>query len=293
MYAITGITGKVGGELARTLLAAGQPVRAVVRDARKGEEWAALGCELALATMEDAAALTDAFTGATAVFILPPPEFDPEPGYPEARAVIDSVVQALRAAKPTKVLCLSTIGADAVHDNLLSQRTMMEAALRELPLPLTILRPAWFIDNAAWDVESARKTGLIHSFLLPTDKAFPMVAAKDVGRVAAVFIQEDWTGIRVVELEGPCRVSPNDLADAFASVIGSPVRAVPVPRESWDELFRSQGVRNPKPRIRMLDGFNESWIEFQDRGSKAIKGRTNAAAVIAGLVASTSGPINP
>jgi len=293
MYAITGITGKVGGELARTLLAAGQPVRAVVRDARKGEEWAALGCELALATMEDAAALTDAFTGATAVFILPPPEFDPEPGYPEARAVIDSVVQALRAAKPTKVLCLSTIGADAVHDNLLSQRTMMEAALRELPLPLTILRPAWFIDNAAWDVESARKTGLIHSFLLPTDKAFPMVAAKDVGRVAAVLIQEDWTGIRVVELEGPCRVSPNDLADAFASVIGSPVRAVPVPRESWDELFRSQGVRNPKPRIRMLDGFNESWIEFQDRGSKAIKGRTNAAAVIAGLVASTSGPINP
>jgi NAD(P)H dehydrogenase (quinone) len=85
MYAITGVTGKVGGELARTLLAAGQPVRAVVRDARKGEAWAALGCELALAEMEDASALTRAFTGATAVFILPPAEFDPEPGYPEAQ----------------------------------------------------------------------------------------------------------------------------------------------------------------------------------------------------------------
>jgi uncharacterized protein YbjT (DUF2867 family) len=32
MYAITGITGKVGGALARELLATGQPVRAVVRD---------------------------------------------------------------------------------------------------------------------------------------------------------------------------------------------------------------------------------------------------------------------
>jgi NAD(P)H dehydrogenase (quinone) len=31
MFAITGITGKVGGEVARTLLAAGQPVRAVMR----------------------------------------------------------------------------------------------------------------------------------------------------------------------------------------------------------------------------------------------------------------------
>jgi NAD(P)H dehydrogenase (quinone) len=36
MYVVTGITGKVGGALARTLLAAGQPVRAVVRDATKG-----------------------------------------------------------------------------------------------------------------------------------------------------------------------------------------------------------------------------------------------------------------
>ena len=86
--------------------------------------------ELALANTKDSPALTDAFRGATAVFILPPSEFDPEPGYPEAKEVIDSVVKALTAALPTKVLCLSTIGADAVHDNLLSQRTMMESALR-------------------------------------------------------------------------------------------------------------------------------------------------------------------
>jgi NAD(P)H dehydrogenase (quinone) len=287
MYAITGITGKVGGELARTLIASGEPVRAIVRGAKKGKEWAALGCELAFAEMEDASALTAAFTAATAVFILPPSEFDPDPGYPGARRVIDSVVAALTAAKPAKALCLSTIGADAAHDNLLSQRTMMEAALRALPLPLTILRPAWFIDNAAWDVTSARETGLIHSFLLPTDKAFPMVAAKDVGRVAADLIREDWSGVRVVELEGPCRVTPNDIADAFASVIGKPVRAVPVPRESWEELFRSQGMRNPRPRMRMLDGFNEGWIEFLDSGRNAIKGRTSARAVIAALAAST------
>ena len=49
LYAITGITGKIGGVLARTLLAANQPVRAVVRDADKGAVWAAQGCEVALA----------------------------------------------------------------------------------------------------------------------------------------------------------------------------------------------------------------------------------------------------
>jgi hypothetical protein len=38
--------------------------------------------------------------------------------------------------------------------------------------------------------------------------------------------------------------------------------------------------------MRMLDGFNAGWIEFQDGGTKAIKGRTHAMDVIAGLVAS-------
>jgi NAD(P)H dehydrogenase (quinone) len=287
MYAITGITGKVGGELARNLLAAGQRVRAIVRNASKGEEWAALGCEVALANMEDGLALAGAFAGATATFILPPPEFDPEPGYPEARAVIDGVVEALTKARPARVLCLSTIGADAVHDNLLSQRTMMEAALRKLPLPLMILRPAWFIDNAASDLASACETGLIHTFLQPAYKAFPTVAAKDVGRLAAGLIQEAWIDSRVVELEGPCRVTPNDLAAAFATVIGKPVHARPVRRDLWYDLFRSQGMKNPGPRMRMLDGFNEGWIEFQDHGSKAIKGPTSAVAVIAALVAAT------
>ena len=36
MFVVTGITGKVGGELAKWLLAAGQPVRAVVRDMADG-----------------------------------------------------------------------------------------------------------------------------------------------------------------------------------------------------------------------------------------------------------------
>ncbi|MFC5066617.1 NmrA family NAD(P)-binding protein [Flaviflagellibacter deserti] len=284
MYAITGITGNVGGELARTLLAAGKPLRAVVRDAKKGEEWAKLGCEIALAEMEDAAALTEAFHGAEAVFILPPPCFDPEPGYPEARAVIDSVVTALKAAKPGRVLCLSTVGADAVEDNLLSQRTLMEDALRELPMPVTFLRPGWFIDNAAWDVASARETGMIQSFLTPLDKAFPMVAAKDVGWVSADLIQQEWTGLRVFDLQGPRRVSPNDIANAFAKAFGKPVRTEPVPRETWEELFRSQGMKHPLPRIRMLDGFNEGWIDFANEGREAIRGKVGVDEVIAALV---------
>ncbi len=284
-YAITGITGKVGGELARTLRAAGLPVRAVVRDAAKAGEWTALGCEIVTATMEDAAALTRAFTGASGVFILPPPVFDPTPGDLEAHAVIAAVTAALKIASPGKIVCLSTIGADAAHDNLLSPRGAMERALGELDLPLTILRPAWFTDNAAREVGSARDTGILHSFLQPLDRRIPMVAACDVGRTAAALIQETWAGTRIVELEGPNWVSPQDLAAALATALGRVVIAVAVPRQTWETLFRSQGMKNPIPRMRMLDGFNAGWIEFAAGGGDTLKGTTSLAEVVATLVA--------
>src|ERR1700737_1810069 len=64
MYAITGITGKVGGAVARNLLAVGLPVRAVLRDEAKAAEWRTRGCDIALAEMDDAASLTSDFRGA-------------------------------------------------------------------------------------------------------------------------------------------------------------------------------------------------------------------------------------
>lgn len=55
MFVVTGITGQVGGAVARHLLEQLQPVRAVVRSQQKGAPWAAKGCEIAVADMNDAA----------------------------------------------------------------------------------------------------------------------------------------------------------------------------------------------------------------------------------------------
>jgi NAD(P)H dehydrogenase (quinone) len=284
MYAITGITGKVGGALARALLLAHQPVRAVVRDADKAREWAALGCEIAFASMNDASALAAAFEGAEGVFILPPSEFDPAPGFPEAHAVIDSVKTALEWARPGKVVCLSTIGAQAAELNLLTQRTLLEQALSMLTIPVTFLRPAWFMENFAWDVAAARDEGVLVSFLQPLDKPVPMIATADIGRVAAELIQQNWNGHRIVELEAEHRISPNEAAATFAKVLGHPIKAQIVPRETWASLFRSQGMKDPQPRIRMLDGFNEGWIEFEGNGADILKGETGLETVLRGLL---------
>ena len=282
MYAITGITGKVGGIVARTLLAAGLPVRAVVRDADKGRPWADKGCEVAVASISDAAGLTSAFSDVDGVFLMTPPDFDPEPGFPKTHEAIAAVKAAIAAAQPAKVVFLSTVGAQVTEFNLLNNSNITEEGLRTVPVPVAFLRAAWFMENASWDVAAA-KAGIIPSFLQPLDHPIPMVATTDIGSTAAELLRESWTGLRIVELEGPRRYSANDVAVGFAEAVGHPVQMEPVPRETWEALFRSQGMKHPLARIRMIDGFNQGWIDFEGIGAEHRIGKTPLEAVLRDL----------
>jgi len=284
VFVVTGITGNVGGEVARNLLAAGQPVRGVVRDIGKGETWAKRGCDLVEADINNVAALTSAFKGVDGVFVLVPPNFDPSPDFREAQATATALRSALDAARPGRVVYLSTIGAQATKSNLLTQHSMIEQALRELSIPISFLRPGWFMENSSWDVGPAAKSGVIASFLQPLDKPVPMVATADIGRLAAQLLQETWSGHRIVELEGAHRVTPNEIAATFTNLLGRPVKVEAVPRETWESLFKSQGMKNPAPRIRMLDGFNEGWIEFEAGQAGSRKGNVAMETVLRMLI---------
>ena len=284
MYAITGITGRVGSAVAHNLLSKNQSVRAVVRDVNKGNAWADRGCTVAVADMNDADALTAAFVDAEGVFVLIPANFAPSPGFPETRAIIAALHTAIAAAQPSKVVCLSTIGAQSNQPTVLTQLQIMEQELGDLPMPIAFLRAAWFMENAAWDVAPARERGLIPSFLQPLDKPVPMIATADVGRVAAELLQQTWSGRRIVEIESLHRVTPNDIAQSFSKLLGRSVQAEAVPRATWEALFKAQGTADPQPRIRMLDGFNEGWVEFEGGESGSIKGEVELEIVLKSLV---------
>jgi NAD(P)H dehydrogenase (quinone) len=285
MFAITAITGKVGGGVANTLLAAGCGVRALVRDAAKGAPWKARGCEVAVADMTDAGRLARALEGTEGAFILLPPVFDPQPDFQDVKATIAIIREAMGQARPAKAVVLSTIGADAAQPNLLNALRYLEQALADVDLPITFLRAAWFMENAEWDIASAREQGVVTSYLQPLDRPVPMVSIHDVGRIAADLLRETWIGQRIVELEAAERTTPNAIAAAFAKALGKPVRAQIAPRGEWEQAFRAQGIKNPTPRMQMIDGFNEGWIDFKTRGASGLKGRVTIDEAIAALVA--------
>lgn len=280
MYAITGITGQVGGAVARSLLADGAAVRAIVRDAAKGEAWRASGCDVALAGYDDADALARAFAGARGVFLMMPPDYDPAPGFPEIHALAERFVRAIEKARPERVLFLSTVGAHVAEPNLLNNARLMERALSRLPVPVAFLRPAWFMENASWDLPAARE-GVIHSFLQPLERRIPMVSTQDIGTVAAELLTRGWEGTHIEELEGPERYGPQDIARTYAAILGHDVRAETIARERWESLFRQQGSRHPEPRMRMIDGFNEGWITFE---GVPRRGRTTLETALRGVV---------
>ena len=287
MYAIMGITGKVGGAVARTLLAKGEKVRGIVRSPEKAAEWQEQGVELFKADYDDVDALTAAFTDVGGVFVMVPPNFAPAPDFAETRATLKVLHEALSRALPSKAVYLSSIGAEQASGlGLITSSHLLEETLADLPLSHAFLRAAWFFENSAGDVMSAQNEGKIQFQLNPLDRKFPLVATADIGNVGAETLTQSWTGIRHIEVAGPQGYSPRDIADAFAEAVGRPVEAIAVPRAEWETLWVTQGMPEGRtaPRAEMVDGFNSGWIHFGVPGTEHVDGATPLREVIAQLV---------
>lgn len=74
MYVITGATGNTGSVVAKRLLAQGEKVRVIGRNTERLQPLAKAAAEPFVADLTDVAALTKAFTGAEAVYVMIPPD---------------------------------------------------------------------------------------------------------------------------------------------------------------------------------------------------------------------------
>jgi NAD(P)H dehydrogenase (quinone) len=284
-YAILGITGHVGSTAAERLLADGAHIRAIVRSEAKAKPWRDRGAETALATLDDPVALRAAFDGVDGVFIMTPTWFEAEDMFAENTKALTALGQALKAVPRTKVVLLSSIGAHRPHGTgAIMKLHDMELAFAGVP-SVTSLRAGWFMENFAGMIPHARETGVLPSMLAPLDRAVPMVATADIGRTVADILQQDWSGQRVIELEGPRRYAPHDVAAAFSTVLQRPVEAQVLPPAEWHSVFLSWGLtrRSAEAMAEMLNGFNGGWIAYEKSEAETARGATPLEAVLAEL----------
>jgi uncharacterized protein YbjT (DUF2867 family) len=165
MFVIAGVTGNTGKVVAETLLAQKKPVRVVVRDEAKGATWRARGAEVAVAELDDEAALTRALSGATGAYILLPPQLASTSSRADNAKRTRAIVKAIDASGVAHVVFLSSIGAqqDAGTGPILSLHDA-EAALRGVKADVTFVRAGYFMENWAGSLYALAQ-GALPSFL--------------------------------------------------------------------------------------------------------------------------------
>ncbi|MBZ5562943.1 MAG: NmrA family NAD(P)-binding protein [Acidobacteriia bacterium] len=245
MYAITGATGNTGSVIAEKLLARGEKVRVIGRDATRLAPLVSKGAEPFVADVTDAAGLAKAFAGATAVYAMVPPNL----AAPDARAyqeqVSDSLVAALRQAAVRKAVVLSSFGAEKTEKTgpVLSLHNL-EQKLDGIPtLDAVYLRAGYFMENLLPQVGVIQTFGMMGG-PLRADLRLPMIATRDIGAVAAeLLLKPDFTGKQARELLGQRDVSYAELAPIVSQAIGKPgLMYMQLPPEQLKPAFIQMGM---------------------------------------------------
>ncbi|HTR09531.1 MAG TPA: NmrA family NAD(P)-binding protein [Paraburkholderia sp.] len=289
MFVIFGASGKAGRATAAALRCAGQPVRAVVRDARHGASLAEMGCEIALADLTEPASVAAAIRGARAVQLLCPVPINDK--HPESmmRKMIDVALDALRENPPAALLAISDYGAELpLNTGITRLFHHLEQRLKVVATRLTLLRSAEHMQNWAAFIPAALASGVLPSLHLPLERRFPTVAAQDVGIAsAALLLDAPRSGApRIVSLEGPQRVSVNEIAATLSEVSGRAITPYALPRESWTPTLLKAGLSDEHARLitDLYDVHNTGKIDVEAERSERRFGVTRLREVFASIV---------
>jgi len=266
MFVVTGVTGNTGSIVATTLLAAGKPVRVVVRDAAKGEPWKAKGAEVAIAEISDRKAFAAALKGATGAYILQPPFAWNATGIPAERAALtESIAGAVADAQPGHVVFLSSIGADqASGTGPVKYLHALEAKLTATGVPATFLRAGFFMENWAPMVKGAIDGGALYYAWNP-DVSVPQVATEDIGKHAAkLLVEGPPKDTKISQLSGPASLTLAETAAALSKVAGKEIKAVSVPLEAMIGSLTGMGASKDvaEAYAEMTGALNEGRMKF-------------------------------
>ncbi|USH03454.1 NmrA family NAD(P)-binding protein [Grimontia kaedaensis] len=288
LYVVMGVTGRTGSVAAKTLLNDNKRVRVVMRDASRAKEWIELGAEVALADINDVPALSEVFSGADGAYIVSPPQYSSKALFSQAESMAQSITKAALVSKLPKLVALSSVGAhQADNAGWIGMNRKLEEILGSSGLNVTFLRAAYFMENWAPLVKIASGQGRLPSFLSPLDRKLPMIATGDIGRIAAESLNTDWDGIRILDLEGPNRYSPRDVANSLALKLGKPITAISIPESDWKNAIGGMGFSEQAISgfVEMTRGLNSGHIDFSDElNSVSLKGVITVEKVLESLI---------
>lgn len=252
MIVITGATGKTGSAVAEALIAKGQKVRVLGRDAAKLKGFTAKGAEAAVGDLGDRAFLTKAFKGADAVYALIPPNFGAADFRAYQKQIGESIVAAIKGSGVRYVVHLSSQGAHlpdrtgpivGLHDQ--------EERLNRLDgVNVLHLRPTYFMENLLMNIDLIKKMNIMGSAIRGNVK-FAMIATKDIAAYASERLaKRDLSGKSVRDLLGQRDLSLDEAAAVIGKKLGKPdLKYVAFPYDDAEKGMVSMGLTPDLSRL--------------------------------------------
>jgi len=245
MYVVLGASGHTGHVVARNLLVAGQKVRVVGRSADRLQSHASKGAEISIADAADAPALTKAFRGADAAYVLVPPN----PVSSDYRAyqerVSDAIAAAVQNAGVKNVVSLSSFGADKPSGTgpVVGLHSLEQKLNQIQGVSVLHLRAGYFMENTLPQVGVIRTLGSVAGPLRP-DLKLPMIATSDIGTAASeALLRGDFRGKQTRELHGQRDIDYLEVASIIGKAIGKPsLEYVQAPDDQLRAAFVQMGM---------------------------------------------------
>ncbi len=224
MYALMGANGNITSKAARLLLAQGETVRVIGRDASRLKPLRDAGAELAVGDAPDANFLAQAFRGANAVYTMIPPDYTTPDHHQFQNSVGEAIAQAIAKSGVIVVVNLSSAGASlpggtgpiaGLHDQ--------ERRLNKLAgINILHLRPGYFMENHLHAVSLIKATG-VYPDMIAADVPIPMIATQDIAAVVAnELVRPSFRGHVVKYLLGPRSLTMLEAAGILGAAIGKP-----------------------------------------------------------------------
>jgi len=205
---VTGANGTTGSEITRQLVAAGRPVRALLRNPEKAADLPKSGFDIALGSFEDIPSLDKAMQGVEAVFLA---SFE----HPDQLALQANVIEAARRASVRMIARLSASSADPESpDPLVANHGKGDRQLVQSGLGHVLIRPQWFNQNFLTYCPG----GLIR---LPAGEArLPFVDVRDIAAVTIKALSEPGHHRQAYVLTGPEALTHAEVAAILSETTG-------------------------------------------------------------------------